>query len=217
MENRLARWVSRIQPTRIIDIGAHKGEMSKLFHRLWPNAHIIAIEANKDHISTLESLGKWITVHHALLGDEEKIVEYYRMTSKYYIDTGNSIYVENTMYFSPGNYETIKKKMSTLDNIIVDKLPHLDIIKMDVQGAELDIIRGGERIINNARILIIEVSILQYNKGAPLFDTIYKELSNRGWVLVDIIENHYSTHGDLLQIDIMVIKDGDPLIPKGPF
>jgi FkbM family methyltransferase len=44
------------------------------------------------------------------------------------------------------------------------------LVKIDVQGCELDILKGGINIINNAKYLVIELHNIQYNRGAPLED-----------------------------------------------
>ena len=59
-----------------------------------------------------------------------------------------------------------------------------DLIKMDVQGAELDIIKGGLDIINNAKYLIVELQDTEYNRGAPLAATTIKFLEENGWELI---------------------------------
>ena len=51
--------------------------------------------------------------------------------------------------------------------------PYPDLVKIDVQGCEKDIIKGGIDIIKHAKHLIIELQHVEYNLGAPkCFETI---------------------------------------------
>jgi hypothetical protein len=77
-----------------------------------------------------------------------------------------------------------------------------DLIKMDVQGAELDVIRGGLRIVRNSRYLILELQTHDYNLGAPHFEEVVAFLHTEGFAVVDIIDLMYA--GDkLIQVDVL--------------
>jgi hypothetical protein len=79
---------------------------------------------------------------------------------------------------------------------------------MDVQGSELDIIKGALPIINNTTLLLLEVNLYQYNKGAPLIADVMDYISKLGFNLVDIVDLLYNQdNGYLLQIDAMFKKD----------
>jgi len=56
-----------------------------------------------------------------------------------------------------------------------------DLIKIDVQGAELDILKGSMSIINKAKFLIVELQHTEYNQGAPLCNQTRDFLIEYGW------------------------------------
>ena len=60
-----------------------------------------------------------------------------------------------------------------------------EFVKIDVQGCELDILKGGIHIINHAKYLVIELQNVQYNRGAPLEDVTIKYLNDNGWEIVE--------------------------------
>ena len=43
---------------------------------------------------------------------------------------------------------------------------------MDVQGAELDVLKGSKNALKHCKDLILELQVVEYNKGAPLKDEV---------------------------------------------
>jgi hypothetical protein len=79
------------------------------------------------------------------------------------------------------------------------------MIKMDVQGAELDVIRGGLGIVRNTRYLLLELQTHNYNLGAPHLDEVVAFLHGEGFTVVDIVDLMYS--GDrLIQADVLFLN-----------
>jgi hypothetical protein len=74
---------------------------------------------------------------------------------------------------------------------------------MDVQGSELDIIKGAIPIIEDTKFLILELSILQYNQGAPLIAKVIEELNKLNFVMMDILDFNHSNDTYLIQIDAL--------------
>ena len=80
-----------------------------------------------------------------------------------------------------------------LETIVeIKNIPLPDLIKIDVQGAELDILKGSMKIINNAKFLIVELQHTEYNKGAPLCDQTRDFLIENGW---EVYAEKFSNNG----------------------
>jgi hypothetical protein len=89
---------------------------------------------------------------------------------------------------SPGsavlfNDDTKKiRKTITLDSLVkLRQLPKPDLIKMDVQGAELDIIKGASETLKSVNHVILELQKVEYNKGAPLSDAVIAYMNEIGF------------------------------------
>ena len=83
------------------------------------------------------------------------------------------------------------------------KFEKFDLIKMDVQGSELDIIKGAVPIIKKTTHLILETQTLNYNDKAPKLTEIVCYLNTLDFSLIDIIDLHYSLNNILFQIDVL--------------
>jgi len=200
LERRLTHYKSfNVKFDNVLDIGAFKGEWTKTFKKYFPESNVLMIEANEDHEEDLKKVGEYKI---ALLGEEDgKEVDYYKAVGK--IQTGNSIYLEQTTT----EFIPVKKKTIRLPTLLNSEDGY-DLIKMDVQGSELDIIKGALPIINNTTLLLLEVNLYQYNKGAPLIADVMAYLTKLGFKLVDIVDLLYNQdNGYLLQIDAMFKKN----------
>lgn len=76
----------------------------------------------------------------------------------------------------------------TLDSIVkVKNFPLPDLMKIDVQGSELDILRGAKECLQHCKDIFIEMQHMEYNKGAPHVDEVSKYLNECGYRLVEVI------------------------------
>ena len=110
----------------------------------------------------------------------------------------------------------LKKYLFTLDEVVseVDNKV-FDIIKIDTQGSELDIIKGGLETVKKASYVILEVPTLQYNEGSPLFDEVIDYMKQIGFSKYDIIEEHKwldkmedtFPYGGVFQVDVVFSKE----------
>ena len=125
--------------------------------------------------------------------------------------TGNSYYIENTKHFENDKFQKIKS--TTLNKFIRKKNLNFDFLKLDTQGSELDILKGGSEVLKKVEYIIIECSTSKnsYNKGAPGEKEICDFLSLKGFKYKLLIEEHLwcdtkhfnFKYGDVFQKDYL--------------
>lgn len=151
------------EPKVIYDIGSCVLHWTNQAKKLWPNATYILFDA----FSHAEFLyGDYDYYIGVLSNEDNKLVQFYQND---YYPGGNSYYreigCENGKYFPKDKY--IYKITKTLDTIVKEKgFPLPDFVKIDVQGAEVDIIKGGINTFSNAKKMIVELQHTEYNEGA---------------------------------------------------
>jgi len=179
---------------KVLDIGAFEGIWAQDFKNIYPDADVLMIEANEEKEEILKNIGPYKI---ALLGKENnKEVDYYKCLDG--MQTGNTIYKENTDFkFAP-----VKKTTITLPTLLNSEDGY-DLIKMDVQGSELDIIKGAVPIIKKTTHLILETQTLNYNDKAPRLTEIVCYLNTLNFSLIDIIDLHYALNNTLFQVDVL--------------
>jgi beta-1,4-mannosyl-glycoprotein beta-1,4-N-acetylglucosaminyltransferase len=182
----------------IYDIGSsvlHWTQHAKVF---WKNSTIYLFDAmtemklfydeyNKTKNTTFEyNVG-------VLCDEDYKRISFYQNDelsggNSYYKEIGHpeshNIFTENHIKHKLGmKLETVVKNK---------KIPLPDLIKIDVQGAELDILKGSMNVINNAKFLIVELQHVEYNKGAPLCNKTCDFLIENGW---EVYAEKFSNNG----------------------
>jgi FkbM family methyltransferase len=189
-------------PKNILDIGANKGKWSiEVSKKVFPNAKYILIEAiDYEELKNISAKNHNISFINLLLDDVEHNVTWYQKKN-----TGDSIYKENTSYFK--DCEEIVKKTTTLDKNFPSNYA-FDLIKIDCQGAELPILRGGKKLVQNASVIILEVPFMgEYNIGISNFFEHIKYMDQIDYRVFDIVELH-RVDDILIQIDLIFIKKG---------
>lgn len=189
-------------PESILDIGANVGQFYSEIKEIFPNSYYYLIEGNDSCKVVLETLNVDYSI--SLLSDTEKEVDFYVRKHEPRC-TGNSIYRENTSFYDDDQIVILKKQTKTLSNILNNKV--FDLIKIDVQGSEIDIINGGLEIFKNAKGVLMEISLVEYNQNAPMKDFVYEYMSKIGFLPFENIGNinHPITH-ELIQQDILFLN-----------
>jgi len=191
-----------IDPTAILDIGAHTGQFYGWAKRAWPNSFIWMVEANHLHERALENLIRFTEDAYliAALGDEEREVTFYTRSDKPHTE-GNSYYKENNYWDIPQLVQESKVTLQKLDNIFEDGTV-FDIIKVDTQGSEVDILKGGKDLVSRAQAIILEVSFIPYNEGAPTDQETIDYMNEIGFEERMSVGEHYN--GDtIVQKDLL--------------
>jgi FkbM family methyltransferase len=190
------------RPNGIIDIGAYHGDWSGLISRIYPQVPILMIEALAEQKPELEAACARLPLakfEFALLGDKEEAEAIFNV-----MGTGSSIYNERSNV--PRSQRILA--MRTLDNVF-SKYPQLKaplLIKLDVQGAELDVLTGGSHVLALAEVVQLEVALMNYNQGAPDMNSVLKFMAERDFVFFDICGFVRPIPKYLSQIDVLFVR-----------
>jgi hypothetical protein len=120
--------------------------------------------------------------------------------------TGNSIYIENSIHFSKDRVIVEKKPLITLNTLFKNYDKSFDLIKIDTQGSELDILKGGTNLHKSAKGIILEVSLTDYNKNAPLENDVIDYMNTINFKQSDCLWEHKFADGTIFQKDILFLN-----------
>ena len=202
-------------PSHALDIGAYEGSWAKATSVIFPGVSIVMVEAQEKKREHLERLhqynGETFRYHIAMLGPEDKeSVPFYQMDTGSG-STGSSMYEEQTPF--PRN--TVSLPMVKLDSLLKEYSERrFSLAKIDVQGAELDVLRGGSRLLRDAEFVAMELSLMPYNKSAPLLAEVVAFMDESGFRAVDIFEPKRDAKGQLVQIDFVFVRKGSKFTPR---
>tara|TARA_Y200000002_G_scaffold281985_1_gene236047 strand:- start:431 stop:1189 length:759 start_codon:yes stop_codon:yes gene_type:complete len=196
-------------PKYVVDVGCGYGEWTKKMMKYYKNSNYLlfdADETNKEKLDKLIKINNNISYQITLLSDDDKDYQFYKM------GYGSSIYEEQTTH--KREIKNIKSKK--LINLLPKELENSDnnMIKLDVQGSELRILNGLEKLLNKFEVIILETSIHQYNKDAPLFNEILDFMSKKEYKLYDLFDfkrlGNYESF--LLQFDCVFVRKDSNLL-----
>ena len=191
-------------PNYIVDVGCGHGEWTKKMMKFFENSNFVLFDANEDNKKKLDQLvieNKNIMYHLTLLSDDNKNYEFFKM------GYGSSVYEEQT---------THKREVKNIKSQrLVDVLPsnlkksNNNMIKLDVQGSELKILKGLDDFINKFEIIILETSLHNYNNDAPLFNEVLTFMTNKNYKLYDLFDFKRLGNDEsfLLQFDCVFVRN----------
>jgi|TARA_B110000503_G_C7063897_1_gene377885 FkbM family methyltransferase len=183
-------------PKKILDIGAWNGFWTSNCQLFWPNAHYTCIEAGAKHKKKLEECAD--EVHIAVVGDTHRKVNMHLTkvnSNKVGYTKGSSIFP-----WESADEQTDERDMIPL-NSLVGKDVQFDLIKQDVQGAELLIIKGSLEIFQRATYILNEVNLNKIGE-MPDINEMNEYMFSIGFNEHRII----SDHGQHDQVDVLYWK-----------
>lgn len=175
------------KPVVIYDIGAcvlHWTNSAKL---VWPESKYFLFEAMEESEELFIESGHDYNI--GVLGDEDgKKITFYKNVES---PGGNSYYRENQQHsvvadrFYGNEENQFERIMRTLDSVVLEKkYPLPDLLKLDVQGCEIDILNGSKNLIQQVKHLIVELQHVEYNLGAKMVGESIPIIESMGFKLV---------------------------------
>jgi FkbM family methyltransferase len=191
------------EPKKILDIGANHGQFYNDIKKIFPNAYYLLVEGNEHCERQLQTMN--VDYKIALLSDKIKKVKFF-IRKEEPTCTGNSIYREKSSFYEDDNDVIVEEKeTSTLYNILGES--YFDLIKIDVQGSEIDIIKGGLEIIKKAKGVLMEVSLEEFNQGSPTSEYVVPFMKDLGFLEHYVLNNlNHPVYHTLIQQDILFIN-----------
>jgi len=205
-------WLSSLNINTIIDIGAHTGEFSRSIRRLLPHPSIIAFEPLEkpygELVNRMAEASNFKAFRCALGDCNIMKTDMHRneFTPSSSLLEMADLHKQAFPYTAQESSETVEVRR--LDDVMAD-MPLIDniLIKIDVQGYEDKVIRGGEKLISRAKVLIIEASFHKLYEGQPLFDEIYRSLREKGFRYIgNLTQLYHPGDGTVLQADLILTR-----------
>jgi FkbM family methyltransferase len=168
------------RPKVCYDIGSCVLHWTRHAELIWKNTKVILFEAFEPFKMFYSSYDYYMGV---LSNTDNKEIKFYQNDNCF---GGNSYYREvgcPINFFDENIY--LNKITRTLDSVVKEKgYPYPDLIKMDIQGAELDVLKGSPNVLNNTSVILFEAQHINYNDKAPLYQELDTFMQNNGWKLL---------------------------------
>ena len=189
----------------VYDIGANVGEFARFFARFPWVSTIYCFEPVKSVFQDLVKRTEEIPGVRSFpiaLGDRNGL----RQMNVNDFDPSSSLLPMDSIHVEEfpesGNMHEEEVQMMTLREAVnALGLAPPDFIKMDVQGFEDRVIRGGEEIVKQARYCMLELSLVGLYKESMLITDMNSLMRGLGFRLVELLGKVIGRSGELLQVD----------------
>jgi len=200
-------------PRTVVDAGAYIGDWTRRTSKIWPAAEYLMVEPQPNKQDLLRSMCNGsVRLAPVLLGaSTSKSVPFHVGELG-----GSSVYEQiDGARFD----EVTEMPVRTLDSLIEEyKLEGPFLLKADVQGYELEVLRGAASTLKQTEVILLETSLLPYNVGAPLFAEVVSFLAQRAFVAYDIC-SFFRRQSDeaAFQADVIFVREDSRLRSQKAF
>lgn len=210
----IKRVLSQHSVTGLLDAGASNGRISLRLLRLFPNATAYAFEPNPFYRETLarkaESDPRFRPQFLALSDRDGSVALHIAESpgiSSFFTPSQSlkSLYPEDATI-----REAVQVDAVTLDHWASrSKVGAIEVMKFDIQGAELMALSGAQKTIQQSTLAIyIEVLFNSLYEGSALYSEIDLFLRKAGFVLFDFYKPRYDRQGNLLWANALFLHSG---------
>jgi FkbM family methyltransferase len=197
-----------LQVSLVVDGGAAEGDWAREFKAIYPEAQVLCVEPRDASRPALEKLAAELPGIHiasTLLSATTGEVEFFQ-----YGHQSSMLPTISGKAFG----ESTRIAATALDDLIGNmKLPWPDLIKLDLQGAELVALSGATQCLQHAQAIFLEVSFIAMQQGMPILGDVISFMKERGFVCYDIAGLwHRPLDGALAQGDFIFLKQDHKLL-----
>jgi FkbM family methyltransferase len=174
-----------------IDIGAHIGSIVSEVVNRDSSIKLYAVEPMPTKVKHLRRRFPRVELYECALGDVDGEVPFF-------VNTGESAYSSLGRPQSFEGVEIIKVPLKRLDALISSD--NIDVIKIDVEGAELGVFRGGDALIKRSRPTLMFESGPEADDGLEYKkESMWRWLEERGFDIV--VPNRVAHNGSGLSLE----------------
>jgi FkbM family methyltransferase len=177
----------------IVEVGASIGDTTSEFIRKWPRAKIFCFEPDPAAYALLNKafgLNERVTLFRTALGNKTGVLPWYRSTSghadgKRAASSSLNMPLEHLEAFPQVEFIRETVLCTSLDSV---KLPrkYVDLLWVDVNGAELEFLLGATEALQGTYNVVIEVSNKELYKGQVTAESIVTFMKVAGFKLMGI-------------------------------
>jgi FkbM family methyltransferase len=195
--------------TGILDAGASNGRVSRKLARYFPGATIYAFEPNRAYAGDWEDVDERFKIAHLALADEAGELELNITRS-----AGPSSFFKPNARFTESHPEAAaidhveKVPIVRLDDWRAEQgNPPIQLMKFDIQAAELKAMKGAVETLKDTRLIYTEIFFNPMYEGGAIYTEIDLFLREQGFSLYNIYKPRADASGMLDQANAIFLRN----------
>lgn len=192
----------------VVDVGANEGLWSLGVLSLTQPKQLIVIEPSPElhpKLKTRLSPHPTVKLLNLAVGNQKGEIELYITGHSHNVSVLKPREEMNDFYgYGWETRDTVKVAVDSLDHIL-DELPEVSLLKIDVQGYEKNVLDGAIKTLKKTRFVILEVTFFSHYENDSLFSELHTIMTNAGFYLqnikIPICKEGRSPWGDAIYIN----------------
>ena len=207
-QKRLAR-TERVEV--IFDIGANRGVTTHAYRHWFPDANIYCFEPFDSSFAVLADTFKECSlVHPFQLAVSDAVgMQSFHCTNDTVMNSLLPLSPHAKLLTDSSGVRTIQVQTTTLDAFCdAQKVSRVDIMKIDVQGGELHVLRGAAGLLDQQRVrmIYVEVNFNELYVDQAFFQDVAALLHRYGYILYGLYQIAYSRMGPIGWADALFVS-----------
>lgn len=198
----------------ILDVGAYTGTSLLRFKSIWPHCSVHCFEPTGEAFQILKNVAspysKTVNLHQLAISDFNGVDSFFIQGINQGLNSliprnvfaKDSLYISNIQKLTETekraelnelNKEVIKVEVRTLDYVDeITDFPTIDLLKIDVQGAESQVLKGARKVLEKTQNILVEISLYDLYESKTSFFDIETITSTHGFSLFTFTEISYN-------------------------
>jgi FkbM family methyltransferase len=198
----------------VIDVGANKGQFAREISRTFPRARLFCFEPLAEPFAALSAWAATqdgrVRCFNVALGDAAGDVHMHQhdehSASSSLLETTDTCHA---IYPQTRAEHLTMIRVETLDEVlnrVIDEVPRDILLKLDVQGFEDRVLRGGPKVLACCRAVVLEVAVAPLYAAQADFPTLVAILRSAGLSYAGNLEQTYGDDGRVVFLDAVFLR-----------
>lgn len=198
----------------VVDVGANAGQFSLAMLREHPGVSILALEPLPDVAAALRAnVARHPTVRVSecaagAVGGSALMHRHVHTLSSSLLATTRAFETAFPESARQGPSRPVEVDVARLDDLVSpDELVGPTLLKLDVQGFEIEALKGAERLLSHCDWVLAEAAVERVYDGEPLFADLYDHLRSRGFAFDRPVDLLRGARGTVSQMDVLFRRE----------
>jgi len=190
----------------VLDLGANEGDWTEAMLAVFPGVEVLAVEPGDDPRAKLEARFADVpnvTVKSCAMSDHSGTATYHRTRASVFASLLPPREDLDEIYPLHGGptavLETVEVETATLDELVGAR--PVSVLKLDVQGGELAVLRGGAETLARTAAVLVEVLFVPHYEGDATFPLLHEAMVSLNLELIDMSKPFRLGEGPALWAD----------------
>jgi FkbM family methyltransferase len=198
----------------VIDVGANSGQFAREISAFFPHAHIYCFEPLDE---PYRELNEWAAhqggrVHcfKTALGESRGEIAMHQHDN--HSPSSSLLAATSTcheLYPQTRAEHLTTIQMTTMDHALGEILAHMPrdtLLKLDVQGFEDRVLRGGPQVLSQCKVVVLEVSVKPLYQAQANFRVLTDMLYDAGFQYAGNLDQAYGKDGRVVFLDAVFVR-----------